>query len=393
MNSLLPSGGAGAPPPRVRASSFALNGLFAIALLFMLKFAEPVLLPILVAVIFTFLLSPTVRALRRRGIDDAIGAAIVVFGLLGAVGLLGSTLIGPATAWWERAPQNLQQLVDTVDRVRRSIPLLSPPQVEVRTSARSRVVAAPIQTATPDPLKDKIATEGIALTGTLLKKFGSVGLTAAAIVILLYFLLASERWLIARTIEAIPRRRARVSVIGAVRAAQRDIASFLATQTLINLGVAVATGLAVAALGLPNPVLWGAVAGVLSFIPYLGPLINFALLIVAGALTFDEFGPVVAPALAFGAINIIESNFVSPWVVGRRLELSPLAVFLVIMVAGWLWGIAGAFIAVPFLVALRSACRRSKRLRPWCVYLDSGRTDPPSMRFLLGLRRRRRAVA
>ena len=226
----------------------------------------------------------------------------------------------------------------------------------------------------------------------MLKKIGSVGLSAAAIVILLYFLLASERWLIARTIEAIPRRRARVSVIGAVRAAQRDIAAFLATQAMINLGVAITTGLAVAALGLPNPVLWGSVAGLLTFIPYFGPLLNFALLLVAGALTFDEFGAVIAPALAFGAINLIESNFVSPWVVGRRLELSPLAVFLMIMLAGWMWGIAGAFIAVPFLVALRSAFRRSRKLRRWCVYLDSGRTDTPSMRFLLGLRRRRKVA-
>lgn len=376
------------------AGSFALNGLFTIALIFLLKVAEPILLPILVAVIFTFLLSPMVRALRRRGIDDAIGAAIVVFGLLTVVGLLGSTLIGPATAWWERAPSNVQQLVDTADRVRRSIPLLTPPtQVEPRTSTRARAASAAPPAASSDPLKERITTEGIALTGTLLKKIGGVGLTAASIVILLYFLLASERWLIARTIEAIPQRRARVSVIGAVRAAQRDIAAFLATQALINLGVAVATGLAVAALGLPSPVLWGVVAGLLTFIPYLGPLLNFGLLMIAGALTFDEFGAVIAPALAFGAINIIESNFVSPWVVGRRLELSPLAVFLMIMVAGWLWGIAGAFIAVPFLVALRSACRRSRRMRPWCVYLDSGRTDPPSMRFLLGLRRRRRVVA
>jgi hypothetical protein len=102
---------------------------------------------------------------------------------------------------------------------------------------------------------------------------------------LLFFLLASERWLVSRTVEAISKRRSRVAVIGAVRAAQRDIAAFLATQALINTGVALATGLACWAIGLPNPVLWGALAGIMSFIPYLGPIVTLLTLFLAGAVT------------------------------------------------------------------------------------------------------------
>jgi predicted PurR-regulated permease PerM len=157
---------------------------------------------------------------------------------------------------------------------------------------------------------------------------------------------------------------------------------------MINVGVGVATGVAVAVIGLPNPTLWGTVAGVLGFIPYLGPLITLVLLTLAGSLTFDTLPAMFAPAAAFGVINLIESNFVSPWVVGRRLEISPVVVFLAVIVCGWIWGIAGAFIAVPLLVALRAAARRSRSLRLWCVYLDRGR-EPPSVRLLLGLRRRR----
>ena len=229
----------------------------------------------------------------------------------------------------------------------------------------------------------------MALTGTLLKRIGSIALATAATVILLYFFLASERWLITRTVEAIPRRRARVALIGGFRAAQRDIATFLGTQAMVNVGVGVATGIAVGLIGLPNPSLWGTLAGVLGFIPYLGPLVTIVLLALAGSLTFDTLPWMLAPAAAFGVINVIESNFVSPWIVGRRLEISPLVVFVSVMVCGWIWGIAGAFIAVPLLVAIRAAARRSRSLRLWCVYLDRGR-DPPSLRFLLGLRRRRR---
>ncbi|HET9024569.1 MAG TPA: AI-2E family transporter [Burkholderiaceae bacterium] len=364
-------------------ASFTLKVIAAIGLVLLLKLANEVLLPIAIAIILTFLLAPLVRALRRRGLDDAVGAAVIVFGLLGVVGLLATRLAEPAAEWVARAPTTLQQAIDGFERVRQSVPLLSAPPAPV---ARTRGAQPP---PPADPVKEKLATESVALTGTLLKRVGSIALATAATVILLYFFLASERWLITRTVEAIPRRRARVALIGGFRAAQRDIATFLGTQAMVNVGVGVATGIAVGLIGLPNPSLWGTLAGVLGFIPYLGPLVTIVLLVLAGSLTFATVPWMLAPAAAFGVINVIESNFVSPWIVGRRLEISPLVVFVSVMVCGWIWGIAGAFIAVPLLVAIRAAARRSRSLRLWCVYLDRGR-DPPSLRFLLGLRRRRR---
>lgn len=369
-------------------SSLTLKVIATIAVVLLLKLANEVLLPIAIAIILTFLLAPLVRALRKRGIDEAIGAAIVVFGLLGVAVLLASRLVQPAAEWIGRAPTTVQQAVDAFDRMRESVPFLSRPATPA-PSSRSRNAGPPPPPA--DPVKEKIATESVAITGTLLKQIAGMAITTAATVILLYFFLASERWLIARTVEAIPRRRARVAVIGGFRAAQRDIATFLGTQAIINFGVAVATGIAMALIGLPNPTLWGTIAGVLGFIPYLGPLVTYALLLIAGTLTFESVDWMLAPLGAFALINFIESNFASPWIVGRRLEISPLVVFIAVMICGWIWGIAGAFIAVPLLVAIRAAARRSRRLRLWCVYLDHGR-EPKSLRFLLGLRRRRRSM-
>lgn len=366
-------------------SSRAAQGLLAVALIVFFKYAQPVLLPIAVAIVFTFLFSPLVRRLRRYGLPDAVGAAVVVAGFVIAVVSLASVLATPAANWWEKAPQGIQQLIDRAEGWRRTVPFLAPAQPAQRPASRAAPTPPPA-----DPVKEKIASESVALTGTLLLNVGRAGIAAAAMLILLYFMLASERWLICRTVAAIPKRRARVAVIGAVRAAQRDIAAFLATLTVINAGVAVATGVACWLIGLPNPVLWGAVAGVMSLIPYLGPFVTLLTLALAGALTFNSVGEMLLPALAFAAINIVESSFVTPWIVGRRLELSPLAVFLAVMLVGWLWGIAGAFIAVPLLVALRSAARRSKSLRAWTQYLDRGRDEPPSMRRLLELRRKPR---
>jgi predicted PurR-regulated permease PerM len=369
-------------------ASLTLKILATIAFILLLKLANEVLLPIVIAIILTFLLAPLVRGLRHRGIDDALGAAIVVFGLLGVVIVLANRLAAPASEWVARAPSTMQQASDAFERVRESMPFLSPPPPAPPPPTRSRS-PAPEPPPPADPVKEKIATESVALTGALLVRLGSVAIATAATIILLYFFLASERWLISRTVEAIPKRRSRVLVLGGFRAAQRDIARFLGTQAMVNVGVGLATGIAVGLIGLPNPTLWGTIAGVLGFIPYLGPLVTMVLLVLAGTLTFDTLYWMLAPVAAFGVINMIESNFVSPWFVGKRLEMSPLVVFLSVMICGWIWGIAGAFIAVPLLVAIRAAARRSRSLRLWCVYLDRGR-EPPSMRSLLGLRRRRR---
>ncbi len=367
------------PPPSSRAAC----GLFALAIVAFAKYAQPVLLPVTVAVVLTFAFSPLVRRLRRHGVPDALGAGAVVGGFVLSLVILASVLAAPAASWWDKAPQGIQQLIDRAEEWRRGVPFLAP--------APARPATARAAPPPADPVKDKIASESVALTGTLLMKLGEGGIFVSATLVLLFFLLASERWLISRTVEALPRRRSRVAVIGAVRAAQRDIATFLATQALINAGVGLATGLACWMIGLPNPVLWGAFAGIMSFIPYLGPIVVLVTLFLAAALTFESAGEMLLPPAAFGAINLIESNFVTPWVVGRRLELSPLAVFLTVMFAGWMWGIGGAFIAVPFLVAVRCGARRSKSLRVWAGYLDRDRDEPASLRYLLGLRLRRRA--
>jgi predicted PurR-regulated permease PerM len=203
--------------------------------------------------------------------------------------------------------------------------------------------------------------------------------------------------MLSRCVEAIPRRRARALLLCGVRAAQREMAHYLFALGCINLGTGVLTGLALWALGLPNPVLWAVVVGVLNFVPYLGPLIGMALLLLAGMVSFPDFPAMLAPAAVYALIHVIESNLFSPWVVGRRLALSPLSVLLSVMFWGWLWGIAGALIAVPVLIAAHNLFRRHRRLRTWARFLEGDFNAPPTLRSLLRahptIRARRAAVS
>jgi predicted PurR-regulated permease PerM len=392
------------PKPAPTRGSRALAGLCAVAVLLLLKEASALMVPIFAALVLTFVFAPTVRVLSRYGVRETFGAGIVVIALLGVTALLASTLVEPATQWWERAPTTLSQVTARLDKLRLALPGFGPPPPPTVIAPappprpQSRRAAAvdpapqviPVPAAAPDPLKEQLATEGVALTRAVVGSFMSFCLSAAATVILLYFLLASEHWVVLRSVEAIPRRRTRALLLAGLRAVQREISHFLGALAVVNVGVGVAMGLAAWGLGLPNPVLWGTIAAGLNFIPYLGPIIAAALLLVAGILTFDTLPEIIAPAAALLAIHATESNFISPFFVGRQLSLSPVSMCLSVMLWGWLWGLAGAVMAVPILVAVRAVCKRHRKLRLFNAYLEGNRPPETSLRALIG--RSRQAV-
>lgn len=379
--------------PPGTAAPWALRMMLLVALVFALREAQPLLAPVVIAVVLTFVFAPAVRWLRRRGVPEYAGAALLVVTLLGTTFGLASSLARPATEWWDRLPTTVTQLLGQFDRVRAAIPGLAPPPPQpapppARAGARASAAASNPPPAPPaDPVKERLASEGMALTGKLLGHSVTVVLSVAATLILLYFLLASEHWMLSRCVEAIPRRRTRAIVLGGVRAAQREIGQYLVALGCINAGAGVITGLGLWAVGLPNPTLWGAVVAVLCFVPYLGPMAIMAMLLLAGMMTFTELPQMLAPFGVFAAIHAFESNVFSPWVVGRRLSLSPISVFLSVMFWGWVWGIAGALISVPLLIALRTVCRRRRGLRLLSRFLEGDQRELPTLRALLRPRR------
>lgn len=350
------------PAARRVSTTWLGRGLLFVATVLLLEHARPLLLPVTIAIVFTFVLAAPVQALRRAGVHEYIGAAFVIAAVLGAAALILMLVAAPAAAWWSQAPLIVHDLVESLQRWQDALfPYATPAPL---TRAASAAAAA------PDQLGERLASEGWTFTRLAIGETISFALSASATVILLYFLLASERWLVARTIAAVRRPRTRALILAGVRQAQRDIGLFISTMSLVNLALGVATGLALWLIGLPNPVLWGTTAAVLAFIPYLGPLLITLLLLLAGSVTFGTGWAMLGPPAAFLLLHGIEANFLSPMIMGHRLRLRPVFVFLAVMVWGWLWGIAGAFLAVPLLLALRAFCKRMRPLRLVCLYLD-----------------------
>ncbi|NUZ05560.1 AI-2E family transporter [Piscinibacter koreensis] len=347
--------------------------LCAVAVLAVLLVARPLLVPIAIAVLFTFVLAPAVRALGRRGVPEYVGSALVVASLLAGVALMAWMVAAPAAAWWSRAPATLNGLLEAAQRWRS----------EVWPIAPGAPAGASGGSSAEDTLGEQLATQGFSFTRIAVGEALGFTLSSSAVVILLFFMLASEHWLVARTLEAIPRRRTRALLLSGIRESQRDIGLFIWTMSLVNVALGIATGLALWAIGLPNPVLWGTVTALLTFVPYLGPLVVTLMLMLAGSVAFGVGWSMFGPPAAFLALHAVEANFLTPLIMGRQLSLPPVFVFLSVMVLGWLWGVAGAFLAVPLLLGLRALCRRVRRGRTVCRYLDGNGTAVPPLQRLL----------
>lgn len=334
----------------------AIVGLFVLALLCALYLARVVVLPILLAFLFSLLLAPVVRALRHLKIPRWIAAGLVVLGLVAFSGGLLYYLASPAAEWMERAPLSLdrveaklRELKEPVEKVSRATE-----QVERMTDVEGDNGAG-VQ-------KVQVAEEP--LSGNLVQVTLTAVSAIAVTLVLLYFLLNTGEVFL-RKVAAIQRNTEnRHKVVEIARRLERDISAYLLTITLINVGLGVAVGLALWALGMPNPVLWGTMACLLNFVPYLGAMVGVAVVAVAAMLSFDAATAALWPPLAYLGLTALEGSFVTPTIVGQRLTLNPLMIFAGIIFWGWMWGVAGALIAVPLLAIFKIVCDNVETLEP-----------------------------
>lgn len=352
----------GPQPERV-----ALMGLFALAVLYTLYGARDLLLPIFLALLLSLLLRPVVKGLRYLRIPESLGAALVVAALMAGVAGIVYGLSEPATTWIQRGPIVLRQIEFKLGDLRESI------EAARQASQQIEQIAQPDSPSTSQP--DQVILRGPSLAERVLTQTQVVFAGFLITLVLLYFFLAESRHMLERLIGAMSHIEDRIHYAGLAATVQRNIASYLATVTIINTGLGVLAAGAMWLLGMPNPILWGVVAGTLNFIPYLGSAVTLSILTVVSLLSFEHLGHIAAPPLAWIVLTSIEGNFLTPMVVGRRLTLNPIGVFLAILFWGWMWGVPGALLAVPILAVFKIVCDAHKPLHGIGALLG-GRVKP-----------------
>lgn len=349
-------------PLRIR--SVSTSGLFLLGCLYTLVVARDFLMPLTLGLMLSFLFRPVVRALRRLGLPEPLGAAAVVAVLLGGTALGLYSLARPTAEWLARAPETLKH-VEAKARV------VLQPVAKVQQTAEQVERIATLSGRKPPAVAVAEEGWGRALFGGLHTLAGGV----VTVFSLLYFLLAAGDTLLRKIVRALSGLRQKKNAVEIAREIERNVSSYLYVSTVINVFFGVAVWLAMWALGLPNPALWAVLAAVTSFIPYVGGVVCAVALALAALLTFDSWAWIAAVPVTFLVLDTVKGYVVTPLLTGRLLTLDPAVLLIGLLFWWWVWGLMGAVLAVPMMSTLRIFCGHIHRLAPVAELLGDERAS------------------
>jgi predicted PurR-regulated permease PerM len=339
--------------------SIALVGLFILALFYTIYFMRSILLPIVLALLLSYLFRPIVRALAQAKIPTLLGAAFILIALLICIGYGMSALATPLAGWLEKAPAGLQELEHKFMPVRQSMAHVAQASGEVEKLA-----------TTDSRTKTTVEVKRHPITEILYMRTPEFIASAVLLLILLYFLLAYDGVFIGKLMKLMPTLSDKKRAVSIAHDIESHISRYLLTVTIINTCLGLAVGTTVGLLGLRNPVMWGVVVAVLNFVPYLGALTGIICMTIGAVLSFDGLSYALIFPGVYLLFGILEGNFVTPWVMGRSLTLNPVIVLLSLTFWGWMWGIPGVILAVPILATFKIFCAHIKPMEPLAEFLS-----------------------
>jgi predicted PurR-regulated permease PerM len=339
--------------------SIALTGLFVLAVFYSIYFMRSILLPVILALLLSYLLRPIVRGLARLKIPLPVGAAFILIGLLALIGYGISALATPAAAWLQKAPEGLTELQHKLLPVKKTVA-----QVTQATGEIEKLATTNAETRAVVELKRHPITEMFFMRTP--EFIASAVLSA----ILLYFLLVYDQVFIAKLVKLLPTLSDKKTAVGIAHDIESHVSRYLFTITAINACLGLAVGTTVGLLGLRNPVMWGVMVALLNFVPYLGALTGIICMTIGAVLSFDSLGYALIFPAVYLALGTLEGSFITPWVMGRSLTLNPVIILLSLTFWGWMWGILGIILAVPILAAFKIFCAHIKPMEPLAEFLS-----------------------
>lgn len=340
----------------IHIRSFIMTAILVLLLLYTLYFAKFVVIPVALALIFNLLLGPIVTRMQKLYLPRWISALLLIGSFAALVCYGAYALMGPAQYWLNHAPQAFSSFNEKTSDLQQQIKDMNESTEKIKKSASKMIGKAANQktiTINDEGLRDKIVANAQWTAGILFMTL-----------IMLYFMLCSRGFVFKKLLIVTRTGRSRHNAVRIVRRLQSDISRYLVTVTVINILLGTSAGVVLWLIGMTDPVLWGVLVGVLNFAPYAGAAISLAAITLASFATFDSLGHVIAAPAAVFALNVLEGNFITPAIHGKRFEMSPLMVFFALFFWGWLWGVAGMLMAVPLLVVCKVSFDHIEELRP-----------------------------
>lgn len=316
-------------------AQIATIGIFLLAFGTLLFFARALLLPVIAAGVISATLSPFVRVLEKRGIPRAITAFLIVGMVAVLTGLLITALAGPISEWISRAPEIGAQIKQKLYVLNAPLARLHELQTSLSSGDASLVK---VDSGWSDFLAPAVSYVTPAASQILI------------FLVTLIFLIIGQTQLRNFLVSMMPSRDAKLRCLRIANDVERNLARHLTTLTVINFALGVCVAIGAWAIGFPSPIIFGILAMILNYIPYIGPASMVFILFAVGLVVFPTLGHALLAPAAFIALTTVEGQFLTPMIVGRRLTLNPLAIFLAVAFWAWLWGPIGAFLAIPLSI-------------------------------------------
>lgn len=336
-----------------------LLGIFLILAFGAIYFARDMLLPIVIGVLVALTLSPIVRWIARAGIPEAVAAPVLIFGITITSGVGIYALSGPAKELMDLVPQISAELQEKLRFLLDSLAAVQDASDKVGELTKGDSTTPTVTVQQPNLLV--FAAGSVA-------SFLSLGLVG---LVLAMFILASGDMFYVKLVNALPNLADKKRAVKMVRDVERQLSHYLLTITAINFGLGVCIGVSLYWLGLPNALLWGALAFALNFLPFVGAMIGVVTIGAYGMLAFDSLTISLSVPAIYFFFTTMEGQFLTPAILGRRLELNTVSVFLTVIIWSWLWSVPGALMAVPFLVVTKVICDNVTQLATFGNFLGA----------------------
>lgn len=326
------------------------------ALVAALRLAEAVFVPAFIAVFIAVLLHLPLKAMKKRGVPRPVGAVILTCTIVGLLVLFGSFVAEPAQKLARDYPVMLQELRGKLMSF----------QSTISDAEQVGEAIAEVSEDISEMVEDPAVQEVVVRDRTfLLRAASSFAESISTIVITLTicaFILAIRRPFLVFATIPYEKPSDKLHAARIWQEVEAHVSHYFFVTTLINIGLGTVVGLALWALGVPMPVFWGAVVGFLNYMPFVGPAIGATALLAVSIIQQDSVLMMLAPAAVYLTINFFEANFATPHLIGRKTNITPLAIILSLLFWGWLWGFVGLFVSVPMLVIINAAAQKIDRL-------------------------------
>jgi predicted PurR-regulated permease PerM len=337
-----------------------LGGIFFLLFMAALNAASAIAIPVAAAIVLKLVLQPAQRFLERLRLPPLLAALVLVALLIAGVAELGSLSSEPAAAWSAKLQESFPQFQQRLGFIRKPI-----------QSAQKLVVSAEKMTHADGPKAMAVAVQGDSLTDRVFRGTRLFAGMLMTTMLVLLFLLASGDTFLRRVVEILPKFGDKRQAVDIFKQIEHDLSAYLLTITAMNACVGAITALLVHLLRLEDPVLWGVMAFFLNYVPVIGPAAGVAVLLLVGLTATPDIARAVLPALIYLGVHLTESMIVTPLLVARRQTLNPALVILSLLFWYWMWGVAGAILAMPMLAIVKIVCDRVERLKPIGHFLEA----------------------